>query len=239
MQSKNVFYALVLLGFASLNLACDKNQDDQVSTELDAATTAIVVELSSTVAQDLAKLGTHSAQSQLLSTGVCGATQDTTFSNNFSKGGFSKTGTMTLEWTLLCNQAKVPTSVKLVAMGAGSLNSKIMSSSSDNDGLFTMTGLVKNATVYQLDGTFKQIAQPVSKVWNETHFYSQIDAVVSKLTVSKDSSHTITGGTVSFQMQTGKLREQAQVLAEGTIVFKGNKQATVTVNDKTYQVDLN
>lgn len=239
MQSKNVFYALVLLVFASLNLACDKNQDDQVSTELDAVTTAIVAELSSTVAQDLAKVGTHSAQGQLLSTGVCGATQDTTFSNSFSEGGFSKTGTMTIQWTLLCNQVKVPTSVKLVATGAGNLDSKVLSSSSYSDGAFTMTGLAKSATVYQLDGAFTQVAQPVSKVRNETHFYSQIDATVSKLTVSKDSSHTITGGTVSFQVQTGKLREQAQLLVEGTIVFKGNKQASITVNGKTYEVDLN
>lgn len=239
MQSKNVFYALVMLAFTSLNLACDKNQDDQMSTELDAVTTAIVAELSSTVAQDLAKMGTHAAQGQMLSTGVCGATQDTTFANSFSEGGFSKTGSMTLQWTLLCNQAKVPTSAKLTAEGSGSLDSKILSSSSDSEGEFTMIGLAKSATVYQLDGTFTQIAQPVSKVRNETHFYSQIDATVNKLTVSKDSSHTITGGTVGFQVQTGKLREQAQLLLEGTIVFKGNKQATVTVNGKTYEVDLN
>lgn len=239
MQSKNVFYALSLMALTTLNLACEKNQDDQLSTELDPVTTAMVAELSSTVAQDLAKVGFHATQGQFLSTGVCGAAQDTTFASSFSQGALSKTGSMTLQWTLLCNQAKVPTSMKIVAEGAGSLDSKILSSSSDSEGTFTMTGLAKNATAYQLDGTFIQVAQPVSKVRNETHFYSQIDATVSKLTLSKDSSHSITGGTVSFQVQTGQLREQAQLLVEGTIVFKGNKQATVTVNGKSYEVNLN
>ena len=72
-----------------------------------------------------------------------------------------------------------------------------------------------------------------------SHFYSQIDATVSKLSVSKTSTPSITGGTVTFKVQTGQLREQAQFLVEGSIVFKGNKQATLTVNGKTYEIDLN
>ena len=146
---------------------------------------------------------------------------------------------MNLKLTLNCNQLKVPTSVKIVAAGSGSLDSKILSSSSESDGAFTLTGLAKSASNYQLDGSFIQIAQPVSKVRNETHFYSQIDATVSKLSISKTSTPTITAGTVSFKVQTGQLREQAQFLVEGTIVFKGNKQATLTVNGKTYEIDLN
>ena len=62
---------------------------------------------------------------------------------------------------------------------------------------------------------------------------------MSKLSISKTSTPTITAGTVSFKVQTGQLREQAQLLVEGTIVFKGNKKATLTVNGKTYEIDLN
>lgn len=239
MQSKNFVYTFVLLVFAGLSTACEKNQDDELSTELDAVTAGIVAELSSTLTQDLAKIGTYSVPGQLLNNGVCGATQDTTFSNAFTEGNFSKTGSMNLQWTLNCNQLKVPTSVKIVAAGNGSLDSKILSSSSENDGDFSLTGLAKSATTYQLDGSFVQIAQPVSKVRNETHFYSQIDATVSKLSISKTSTPAITGGTVTFKVQTGRLREQAQFLVEGSIVFKGNKQATLNVNGKTYEIDLN
>ncbi len=239
MQSKNFVYALVLIVFAGASTACEKNQEDELSTVLDPVTAGIVVELSSTLTQDLAKIGAHSVQGQLLTTGVCGATQDTTFSNAISEGNFNKTGSMNLQWTLNCNQLKVPVSAKVVAAGSGSLDSKILSSSSESDGDFTLTGLAKSASVYQLDGSFIQIAQPVSKVRNETHFYSQIDAAVSKLSISKTSTPAITGGTVSFKVQTGQLREQAQLLVEGTIVFKGSKKATLTVNGKTYEIDLN
>jgi hypothetical protein len=239
MQSKNFVYAFMLMVFAGFSTACEKNQEEELSTELDPITAGIVAELSSTLTQDLAKIGTHSVQGQLLTTGVCGATKDTTFSNAVSEGNFSKTGSMNLKLTLNCNQLKVPTSVKIVAAGSGSLDSKILSSSSESDGDFTLTGLAKSASTYQLDGSLIQIAQPVSKVRNETHFYSQIDATVSKLSISKTSTPTITAGTVSFKVQTGQLREQAQLLVEGTIVFKGNKKATLTVNGKTYEIDLN
>lgn len=240
MQSrKNFVYATVLMLFAGFSTACEKDQDDQISTELDAVTAGIIAELSTTVAQDIAKLGTTSAKGQLLTTGVCGATQDTTISNSFVQGNASKTGTLNLAWTLNCNQVKVPISASLKAVGSGSLDSKILSSSSDSNGDFSMAGLAKSATAYSIDGTFTQIAKPVSKIRNETHFYSQIDASVSKLTVSKASSPQITSGTVTFKVQTGQLREEAQLLVEGTIVFKGNKQATLTLNGKTYEIDLN
>ena len=240
MQSrKNFVYATVLLLFAVFSTACEKDQDDQISMELDAVTAGIIAELSTTVAQDIAKLGTTSAKGQLLTTGVCGATQDTTISNNFAQGNASKTGTLNLAWTLNCNQVKVPISASLKAVGSGSLDSKILSSSSESNGDFSMGGLAKSATAYIIDGTFVQIAKPASKIRNETHFYSQIDASVSKLTVSKESSHQITSGTVTFKVQTGQLREQTQLLVEGNIVFKGNKQATLTLNGKTYEIDLN
>jgi hypothetical protein len=231
MTSKNLLYAFVLMIAVSMSTSCEKAQEDQISTELDAVTTGIIAELSAAATQDIAKIGSTSAQSQLLKSGVCGATQDTTIANSFTKGNASKSGSLTLAWTLNCNQVKVPTSLSVKATGTGNLDSKILSSSSNSTG--------KSATVYSIDGTLQQIAQPVSKVRNETHFYSQIDAKVSKVTVSKDSSHQITSGTVAFTVQTGQLREQAQVLVEGSIVFKGNKQATVTVNGKTYEIDLN
>jgi hypothetical protein len=240
MQSKkNFVYATALLLFAGFSTACEKDQDDQISTELDTVTTGIIAELSTTLAQDIAKLGTSSAKGQVLTTGVCGATQDTTIANSFAQGNASKTGTLNLAWTLNCNPLKVPTSVTLKALGSGSLDSKILSSSSESNGDFTMGGLAKSATAYSIDGTFVQIAKPVSKIRNETHFYSQIDATVSKLMVSKGSTPQITSGTVTFKVQTGQLREQAQLLVEGTIVFKGNKQATLTLNGKTYEIDLN
>jgi hypothetical protein len=239
MTSKNLLYAFVLMIAASMSTSCEKAQEDQISTELDAVTTGIIAELSAAATQDIAKIGNTSAQSQLLKSGVCGATQDTTIANSFTKGNASKSGSLTLAWTLNCNQIKVPTSLSVKATGTGNLDSKILSSSSNSTGNFSISGLAKSATVYSIDGTLQQIAQPVSKVRNETHFYSQIDAKVSKVTVSKDSSHQITSGTVAFTVQTGQLREQAQVLVEGSIVFKGNKQATVTVNGKTYEIDLN
>ena len=239
MQSKNFVYALALFVFAGISSACEKNQDDQLSAEMDPTTTAMVTELASTLTQDLAKIATQSAQGQLLTNGVCGATQDTTFSNAIAQGNFSKTGSLNLQWTLNCNQLKVPVSAKVVAAGSGSLDSKVLSSSSESDGDFTLSGLAKSASTYQLDGSLIQIAKPVSKVRNETHFYSQIDATVSKLSVSKTSTPNITGGTVTFKVQTGQLREQAQFLLEGNIVFKGNKQATLTVNGKTFEIDLN
>ena len=172
MQSKNFVCAFMLMVFAGFSTACEKNQEEELSTELDPITAGIVAELSSTLTQDLAKIGTHSVQGQLLTTGVCGATKDTTFSNAVSEGNFSKTGSMNLKLTLNCNQLKVPTSVKIVAVGSGNLDSKILSSSSESDGDFTLTGLAKSASTYQLDGSLIQIAQPVSKVRNETHFYS-------------------------------------------------------------------
>ncbi len=147
MQSRNNFvYALALMLFAGLSTACEKNQGDQISTELDAVTAGIIAELSTTLAQDIAKTGTESAKGQLLTTGVCGTTQDTTFSNAVSEGNFSKTGSMNLQWTLNCNQLKVPASIKIVATGSGSLDSKILSSSSESDGDFTLTGLAKSAS---------------------------------------------------------------------------------------------
>lgn len=239
MQSKNFVYALALFVFAGISSACEKNQDDQLSAEIDPTTTAMVTELASNLTQDLAKIATQSTQGQLLTNGVCGATQDTTFSNAVAQGNFSKTGSLNLQWTLNCNQLKVPVSAKVVAAGSGSLDSKVLSSSSESDGDFTLSGLAKSASTYQLDGSLIQIAKLVSKVRNETHFYSQIDATVSKLSVSKTSTPNITGGTVTFKVQTGQLREQAQFLLEGNIVFKGNKQATLTVNGKTFEIDLN
>ncbi len=108
-------------------------------------------------------------------------------------------------------------------------------SSNQSQGEFIISNLIAGYNNYLLNGSCSRTGSQTVKVDVEREFSSTINFVMEDISIDKTSYEilggsaevTITGtsNSVSFDMQ-------------GSIVFNGNKSATLTINGIIYEIDL-
>jgi hypothetical protein len=167
----------------------------------------------------------------------CGTTQADTISRQ-SPAGSSTTYTYNSKYnyTVNCGSNNKPDSLLSSLIYSGSNSTSSMSSSNSGSSIFKVAGLDSAATSFVVNGEYKSSGSFASKTDTASHGNNNIDIVITSLTITK-ASRSITSGTGTISV-TGDTPKSGSFSYTGTLVFNGNNVATLTLNGKTYKINL-
>jgi hypothetical protein len=100
---------------------------------------------------------------------------------------------------------------------------------------FKIAGLTPAATVFVINGEYKRTGKFNSNVGNKISGTSNVDIVVTNLTVNK-STKTITGGTATITISVTVPKGTFNF--SGPLTFNGDGTATLVINGTTYSINL-
>jgi hypothetical protein len=128
--------------------------------------------------------------------------------------------------TLNCNAQNAPDNIITTLTYTGSFSGPRISTTAAGTANATIAGLTQAAANYVINGEYKRQGTFQSKVGNKTSGNSNIDIVITNLTLSKPG-RVITGGSGTFSISgtAGKTTYNFT----GTITFNGDGTATLNV----------
>ena len=169
-----------------------------------------------------------------LSSLQCGVPFDTSIS-------FVKTGVVTANviynWDVLlnCNGGN-PFSLTWTGTYQGSFDAPRLSGNISGVRNWTLTNIDGSSNTFTLNGNTTRTGIHNSKVGNKYTYDVNIKNNFVNLSIDKDTRY-ITGGTGTVSA-TLNVSNGTSKSYNGTIVFNGNKTATLTINGKTYTIYL-
>ena len=110
-----------------------------------------------------------------------------------------------------------------------------ITSSNQSQGEFIISNLTAGYNNYLLNGSCSRTGSQTVKVDVEREFSSTINFVMEDISIDK-TSYEILGGSAEVTI-TGT-SNNASFDMQGSIVFNGNKSATLTINGIVYEIDL-
>lgn len=167
--------------------------------------------------------------------GQCGLTQDTTIDvSNETLVGSAQYQTQ-YTWTLECEADAVPLNFDFTCHTEGSYNNNRMTSNDYGDANWELTGLAESVTEFNADGNYSRNGEQTFKTEGVVT-ESNMDMVLTNLKIDK-VSQAITEGSAEITVS-GTADNGEQFDFEGQITFQGNGKATLTVNGKTFHLNI-
>ncbi len=171
-------------------------------------------------------IGTHQA---------CGTTLTDSVTRSVTLDSVSINYFLKYSHTLNCNVNSQPDNMVNVLTFHGSFDGPRLSSSNSGSSNFTIAGLTTTATNFVINGEYKRAGQFQSKVGTKASGNSNVDIVVTNLTLSKPGRNIVSGSaTISITGTSPK----GTFSYTGTIVFNGGGTALLTINGTAYTINL-
>ena len=168
-------------------------------------------------------------------TAACGTSQDTTITvTNQTLIGDAEYVT-DYNWTLECENDSIPSNYDFNCHTEGSYNNNRMSSNDNGDGTWKLGGLAESSAVFLANGTYNRNGEQTFKS-DGIYTESKMSMTLTNLEVDKDKE-VITGGIADVGVS-GETADGESFDFEGTIVFKGDGKATLTINGKKFNIEL-
>ena len=186
--------------------------------------------LTSTGSQTINSLGVNEHHQE------CGTTL--TDSATFSGSNNSVTYDYFVKYshTLNCNANNLPDNIVNALTYHGTFDGPRISTTATGTANATIAGLTQTATNYVINGEYKRVGSFISKVGNKATGNSNIDVVVTNLTLAKPS-RAIVSGTATVTV-TGVAGTHNYSFT-GTLTFNGGSTATLAITGgSTYVINL-
>jgi hypothetical protein len=231
------FIAMLLLGA----VACKKNgsspsMSSNVSNAEAADMVAGSISRNSNGVANVSDDATANAAVVVSTHVACGTIRSDTISRKSPAGSpVTFSYNLTYNFTVNCSN-NVPDNLASSLIYSGSFSGPHISSSNSGSSIFTVTGLLPAATTFVLNGEYKRAGTFQSKIDTTNHGNSNVDIVVTALTVTK-STRTIASGNASISV-TGSVPKKGSFSYTGTLVFNGDGTATLTLNGTVYTINL-
>ncbi len=169
-------------------------------------------------------------------TQACGYTDSNTLTKTNGAGAVvTYSFSFDYDYALTCS-AGSPLKMTADVAYLGSLDAPRMAVDASGAALLDVTSLDAAEDNYLVNGSFDRKGSFVSKVRNQNTSQSTIDLTLTNVAVDK-TNRMITGGEASLTI-TGTVTGKGDFSFTGSIVFKGNKQADVTINGSKYSVNV-
>jgi len=138
--------------------------------------------------------------------------------------------------TLNCNSQEQPDNIANALTYNGSFSGPRISTTANCTANATIAGLTQNATNFVINGEYKRAGTFESKVGNKATGNSNLDIVLTNVTLSKPERTIVSGsGTFTLSGVAGKVTYNYT----GTITFNGDGTATLNVTGgSSYTVNL-
>ncbi len=137
--------------------------------------------------------------------------------------------------TLNCNANSQPDNLVNVLTFKGNFDGPRLTSNDTGTSNITIAGLTTNATNFVINGTYNRKGSFTSKVAGKASGSSNVTITATNVLLSKPSRQIVTGSatiTISGSAAAGNFNYT------GIVSFKGNNQATLTVDSKIYLINL-
>ena len=184
--------------------------------------------------EDASEIADQYAEKTIL-TDPCGVTFDSTYmasgSNSFGSADYANT----LEWTVNCTSANIPSDLVYSRETQGSYESVRMTSTDASTGAWTVDNLILGTT-YVINGTYTREGNQTSKVRNENALTSTITMDITNMDINK-GTRRIESGTADVTVAGTSSTGQAFAFS-GEIIFQGNGSVVVVINGNSYTIDL-
>ncbi len=167
---------------------------------------------------------------------ACGSTVTDSLSNSGSGSSVTFSYFFKFARTLSCNSNEQPDNLANVLTYHGNFDGPRLTSTNTGSATFTIAGLSPTALSFVINGEYKRTGSFQSKVGNDLSGNSNIDIVVTNLTLSK-TTRKIASGSATISI-TGTTSKNGAFSYTGTLVFNGDGTATLTINGTAYNVDL-
>lgn len=233
---KTKLFALALLAFFACN---DDNNDESPAVANDEAAEMIATSVSSssgglTMVMDDAAITTEANSGGRMQ--ACGYTESKDITRTSPEGAtVIYAYDFHYDYALTCSNA-LPTNMTVNMNYSGLLDAPRLFT--ENEGIADLVVETLDATYthFTLNGSYNRSGSFVSKVRNKNTSSSVITFTLSDVTLDK-TTREITAGSASITI-TGTVTGKGDFSFNGTIVFKGDKQAELEVNGVKYAVDL-
>jgi hypothetical protein len=167
---------------------------------------------------------------------ACGTTLTDSLSNSGTGSSVSFSYFFKFARTLNCNSSEQPDNLANVLTYHGNFDGPRLTSSNTGSATFTIAGLTPAAPSFVINGEYKRAGSFQSKVGNDLSGNSNIDIVVTSLTLDK-TTRKIASGSATISI-TGTTPKSGAFSYTGKLVFNGDGTATLTINGTAYNIDL-
>lgn len=237
--SKNLFLGIAFVATAFSFAACDKEasianlSNEEVALVVEGAlsngTQGISAEVSDAIfiTQEYAQKTGNNER--------CGETFDSTVTRNINEVRVTANYTTTWNWTVHCNNLKIPTSLDFGTSSSGEYETMHMASDDNASSDWTIGNLLTGSS-YTLQGSYTREGSQTSKVRDQNSFTSDLNVIITSLNVNKNTLR-IDSGSATFTL-TGSGTGGNSFSYEGTIIFNGNGAATITINGESFDIQL-
>ena len=145
--------------------------------------------------------------------------------------------TVIRSFEIACNGANVPQTAESTTETTGTYTTTTMSSNDTTASQLSISGLQPGATAYLVSGSYeREGTQTITLNQSSRDLSSTLSANLSNLVIDK-SDYRIDSGEGTVELTTVNLNNV--VTFEGSIVFNGNGEATLTLNGNTYIIVVN
>ncbi len=234
---KNQMFSLFALVIAIFTFSACGKDHEEIKAAISETQISYLVEsaLSEGMAGLTAQVEAMVAIAEKNISGQCGVTKDSTvvLENKTAIGSAEYTTEYT--WTLECQSDVVPLNYDFICHTEGNYNNNRMTSSDYGDATWELTGLNESVNEFTANGTYARNGEQTFKS-DGIVTESNMDITVTNMKIDKDSEE-ITEGTAEVTVH-GTADGGESFDFEGQIVFKGGGRATLTVNGKTFNINL-
>ena len=233
----NMFSAVLLSFSCMLIVGCNENEDTP-QPEVDVEEITPIIEGTVTYSTD----GLTKSMEEIVYltelASPCGTSFDST-TNYVYNGNFITADYQTnWSWNLNC-EGNLPATFTYGRTTNGQYETNRMASNDQAAGTWTASALISGPTL-QVSGTYQREGTQTSKVHNQSLFNSTVTLTVTSISIDKQTGRVIDGHAIYLIEGSTAPRDgnPASFSVEGTIIFLGNGQATITINGTPITIDL-
>ena len=167
---------------------------------------------------------------------TCDTPLEEVFPFQFESNNIQANYMVSWNYEIACNGANVPQTAEFETSSSGSYSTRNIVSDDSTSATLSVSGLQPSATAYLYTGSYNQNGfQSTSFNDIERSFTSSFTASLTSLVVSKSDYRIASGeGMATLVVSNGEVSETF----EGSIVFMGGGQATLTLNGTEYTISL-
>jgi len=231
---------LVILGFAACNKNNQRLSNPNVTFDSNDQAADIVsnsLAVNSNGAVNMISDFTLDAQVKATADTTCGTAWVDSVSRTSAAGSATTYSYKSkYSYTINCTNGVYNGSATSDLAYSGSYNGPNLSSANAGSSIFTTTGLRKDSANYVVNGEYKSSGSFQSKVDTSYAGSSNVDIVITNLTIAKPYRE-IKSGTATITVS-GTMPKKGSFNFTGTLVFNGGNTATLTLNGTVYLINL-
>lgn len=231
--------SLLFVATVLLLTSCNKNGDIIESLKIEETVALVVSSLQKSTAgltDEIEKLAEESVENYSVSL-TCDTIYQDNYDLNYNNTLVSANYSVNYSFEMECNEISIPQSLTFSASSIGDYSTPRIESVDSSSSSLYVEGLQPTQENLTFSGSFIREGTQYLTVLESRNVSSEIKFTFNEIIVSKETNF-IESGQADLQL-TGIINNGETFVINGSIIFTGNRTATLTINGEVYELDLN